>query len=113
MGDLLILDTPVDFLPVHLDVLRRAYADADLIAHDAKHGDSDVIANVQCFANATGEYQHGDSFQVSGLKAEPDPVFPFQAAREPGTNALDSNMAADSWNTLVRQAGSAADIEVG
>jgi hypothetical protein len=43
---------------MHGDLLGRIYADPHLVAFDAKHGNLNIVSNVEGFANASSKYQH-------------------------------------------------------
>jgi hypothetical protein len=48
------LDAKINFFAVHTDFSGRRNAEPDLIAADTQHGDLDVVANDQRFAEASG-----------------------------------------------------------
>ena len=56
-GFFLFLDALVDFLAVNGDLLGGIDADPDLIAFDAKHGDLNIVTDVEGFSNASRQYQ--------------------------------------------------------
>ncbi|KXE04912.1 hypothetical protein AW923_14210 [Pseudomonas aeruginosa] len=53
------LDTLIDLIAMHCDVLRCRNTNTHLVAVDTKNDDLDVIANADGFTDAAGEDEHG------------------------------------------------------
>src|SRR5262245_41534065 len=71
-------------LPVDRHVARGLDAQADFAPVDVDHGDADVFADVDLFAQFAAEYQHGrdSSFERDGGR----PAFKFYATIEKGVD---------------------------
>lgn len=66
-----LLDALVDLFTVHGHVPRRIDADFDLVAVDSGDRHGDVVTDVEGFANAAGEYQHGPAPWAVGIPEHP------------------------------------------
>jgi len=62
----LFLDTLVDLLSVHCNLLRRVNANAHLVTFHAQHGDSDIITHHQGLSDPASQNQH--SFLLTDLR---------------------------------------------